>query len=260
MSKKSNYSNNNSNFTYSDKYNSGNIQEYENDKSRSNIKRFNHDLSLLSKTYSSIKPKKMGTESSTNSRGYSRSLVTLSNAISNIPYQNKSEIDIIQIKDKNYYISGNKIEFYKFDDTKFNKCKKCKNKENKFFCDNCLINICEICLNKCAFNKHELINLEEKLKEADNYKLEVNKIIRKSFIEPKSIKLKDDSGIEKKEVTYELMDDNEMYSGIDEPPMEYTDDISLVESIIDKNYFKEFSKISLNPINNLLINFFKHLN
>ena len=55
--------------------------------------------------------------------------------------------------------------------------------------------------------------------------------------------MKDDSGIEKKEVTYELMDDNEMYSGIDEPPMEYTDDISLVESIIDKNYFKEFSKI-----------------
>ena len=72
--------------------------------------------------------------------------------------------------------------------------------------------------------------------------------------------MKDDSGIEKKEVTYELMDDNEMYSGIDEPPMEYTDDISLVENIIDKNYFKEFSKIPLNPINTLLINFFNHLN
>ena len=58
MSKKSNYSNNNSNFTYSDKHNSGNIQEYENDKSRSNIKRFNHDLSLLSKKYSNIELRK----------------------------------------------------------------------------------------------------------------------------------------------------------------------------------------------------------
>ena len=67
------------------------------------------------------------------------------------PYPNKDIIPDIKIKDKDYFMSGEKIENYikslsNFDDNSFNKCDKCKNRDNLFFCKKCLKNICDACL------------------------------------------------------------------------------------------------------------------
>ena len=241
------YSHYYSNLRNSDIYCSINIEGFENNESKMNNRSLNKEMSNLSLRFGkigSIKKK----ESSLISNRNLISLKKLRNEIKNNrnPYPNEEEIKIVVIKDKNNYTSGQKIKFYRdYDDNKFNKCKKCKNRENKFFCENCLFNICDMCQIRCGKNNHELINLEEKLNEAEDIKFEIYKIITKSFIEPKNKKLKDNSGIEKKIISNETMDKYEMNNDIDEAPMNYTNDLLLVENIIDKNYKNYFHFINI---------------
>ena len=235
-----------SNFTNSDIYCSINIERFENNESKMNNRSLNKEMSNLSLRFGKISSIKRKESSFYSNRMIS--LKKLRNEIKNIrnPYPNEEEIKIVVIKDKNNYTSGKKIKFYRYyEDNKFNKCKKCKNRENKFFCENCLFNICDMCQIRCGKNNHELINLEEKLNEAENIKLEINKIISKSFIEPKNEKLKDNSGIEKKIISNETMDKYEMNNDIDEAPMDYTNDLLLIENIIDKNYINYFHFINI---------------
>ena len=88
-----------------------------------------------------------------------------------IPYLVRDEITLIKIKDKNILESGRiiGIESYlsslaEFDDSKFEKCFKCKKNLNQYFCQNCNKNICgDICYNNCLSNNHILIDLQKEL-------------------------------------------------------------------------------------------------
>ena len=85
-----------------------------------------------------------------------------------IPYPNVDEIPLIKIKDENYFV--NDFDNYiiaKFDDNKFNICRLCYNRQNKFFCKNCNKNICKICYENCKNNNHNLLDLERYLDEVD---------------------------------------------------------------------------------------------
>ena len=82
-----------------------------------------------------------------------------------IPYPNNNEIPLIRIKDENYFENNIYIENYikslvKFDDNKFNTCRLCFEKQNKFFCKNCKLNICDKCYEICKANNHKLKGLE----------------------------------------------------------------------------------------------------
>ena len=148
-----------------------------------------------------------------------------------IPYPNKEEISLIKIKDENYFIN---IENYikslvKFDDNKFNICRKCKIEKNKFFCKNCYKNICNSCYKNCFSYDHTLIDLEKYVEEIKENKKDINLIISKFFILPKE--KESSTGIEKKCKNYEIIDDE-----IEDKPIEYTIDIILIEAIIEQNY------------------------
>ena len=83
-----------------------------------------------------------------------------------VPYPNVDEIPLIKLIDENYFENNNNIDNYilvKFDDNKFNICKICNKKQNKFFCENCYKNICDICYSNCISNQHSLIDLDKDL-------------------------------------------------------------------------------------------------
>ena len=100
-----------------------------------------------------------------------------------IPYSNEDEIRLIKIKDPNYLETGENIGIYianldKFDDDKFNICKICREEENKYFCKNCNNNICEFCSKICLSKYHNLFDLQEKLKEIENYKKKIREYLK----------------------------------------------------------------------------------
>jgi len=161
-----------------------------------------------------------------------------------IPYPNKDEIPLIKIKDENYFENGQSIENYikslsKFDDNKFNICKQCKKIKNKYFCKNCNQNICDNkCDKNCLDKNHYLIKLEKYEKDIEKKKNDINLIISNYFISPKEKQISE--GIEKKNKNYdEIIDENEI-NEIEQKLMEYTNDIILIESIIEKNYINHF--------------------
>ena len=91
-----------------------------------------------------------------------------------VAYPDKDEIPLIKIKDENILESGEKIEKYifnlsKFDDSKFDKCGLCKNLPNNYFCTNCNKNLCVECSKKCMLNEHILNNLNEFSTNISNY-------------------------------------------------------------------------------------------
>ena len=157
------------------------------------------------------------------------------------PYPDEDEIPQVIIKDENTFKNGDKIIFYNnFDDDKFNKCKKCKNNSNKYFCEKCLKNNCDICYKDCFDKKHSIINLKDKTDEVKIYIKEIRNIIFKNIIEPEKKEKKSDSGIEKKETNYIIIDEDKINSFIGKSVMDYTNDILLIESIIEKNYNNYF--------------------
>ena len=176
-----------------------------------------------------------------------------------IPYPPKNEIQLIKIENDNLikygrnsqyidnYISALKI----FSDYKFNQCGKCE-KENTFFCLICNKNICEYCSIYCKRNNHKLIELEEFRKEVKQIKLKINQFIPKYFILPKE---KESSEIiEKKNKIYDIMDGLEFEANneIEEKPIEYTNDILLIQAIIEKNYNNYFHYLNIKECFNYL--------
>ena len=165
-----------------------------------------------------------------------------------IPYPNKNEIPLIKIKDENYFENNESIENYikslvssfgnsnERNDNKFNICKQCEKEKNKSFCKNCNKNICDICSENCKIKNHILIDLEKCLEEVNKSKKNIELFIPKNYIFAK--KKQDSDGIEKKNKYYDIMDgfEFEANNDIEEKPMEYTNDIILIEVIIEKNY------------------------
>ena len=165
-----------------------------------------------------------------------------------IPYPNVDEIPLIKLKDENYFKNGNDILSYieslvKFDDNKFNICRICNKKQNKFFCKDCNKNICDICYVKCLFIKHTLIELKELLDEVKENIKNINLIVSKNYILPKEKENLD--GIEKKNKNYEIMNEFEMNNEIEGKLKEYTNDIIFINAIIDKNYINYFHYINI---------------
>ena len=123
----------------------------------------------------------------------------IKNEIKNIiiSYPNKDEIPLINIKDENFFESGERIDNYInsltiFDDSKFNKCKICKENDNNFFCEDCYKNICDNCHKNCLSNNHILINLSEELNQIQNYNKNIRIIIKKCIIYFKTQKENDE--------------------------------------------------------------------
>ena len=149
-----------------------------------------------------------------------------------VPYPNVDEIPLIKLKDENHFENDNNIDDYiltKFDDNKFNICRLCNKKQNKFFCKNCNKNICDICYSNCISNKHSLIELKELLDEAKENKKNINLIISKNYILPKEKENFD--GIEKKNKNYEIIDEYEINNEIEGKLKEYTNDIIFINAI-----------------------------
>ena len=163
-----------------------------------------------------------------------------------VPYPNVDEIPLIKLKDENHFENDNNNDDYiliKFDDNKFNICRLCNKKQNKFFCKNCNKNICDICYSNCISNKHSLIELKELLDEAKENKKNINLIISKNYILPKEKENFD--GIEKKNKNYEIIDEYEINNEIEGKLKEYTNDIIFINAIIDKNYNNYFHYINI---------------
>ena len=160
-----------------------------------------------------------------------------------IPYPDREEIPLIRVKNKNLFESGESIEKYiknliKFDDSKFNKCNICKKAGNNYFCKNCYKNICDIYKKNCVEKKHELINLFEELNKIIEYKTKIRLMFAEWFILPK--KEKENNEIIKETKNYSFVNEYEMNNEIEEKPMDYTYDIILIETIIEKNYINYF--------------------
>ena len=142
-----------------------------------------------------------------------------------IPYPDKGEIPILIIKDKNYFVSGELIETYmsslgKFDDGKFNICIICKININKYFCEKCHKNICEICGSSHVHDNSNFLYLEKMKNKIEEIKNEIRCIFGKYFIEFEKEKKSDENGIEIKIRHYEL-DENDMDNNIGKNPMDY---------------------------------------
>ena len=163
-----------------------------------------------------------------------------------VPYPNVDEIPLIKLKDENHFENDNNIDDYiltKFDDNKFNICRLCNKKQNKFFCKNCNKNICDICNSNCISNKHSLIELKELLDEAKENKKNINLIISKNYILPKEKENFD--GIEKKNKNYEIIDEYEINNEIEGKLKEYTNDFIFINAIIYKNSNNYFHYINI---------------
>ena len=161
------------------------------------------------------------------------------------PYRNKEEIQEIKLKDKDTLSSDEKIETYlksipSFNDNKFNKCKKCKDKINNYFCTKCRENLCENCYNSCKNRNHYLINLDTKKKEIDYYKRYINSIISKCVFQVSKNEQSIEKDIEKKHRNYNDFDESDINNDIEENINNYTIDILLIQLIIEKNYINYF--------------------
>ena len=167
-------------------------REYDIDKEEDFYGQNNKDNSLEKelKNYSEIN---LGTINK-NTTTQMTSLETFKEMLNDIkvPYPNVDEIPLIKLKDENHFENDNNIDDYiltKFDDNKFNICRLCNKKQNKFFCKNCNKNICDIYYSNCISNKHSLIELKELLDEAKENKKNINLIISKNYLLPKEKKI-----------------------------------------------------------------------
>ena len=163
-----------------------------------------------------------------------------------IPYPNADEIPLIKIKNENYLENDQDIGNYinslvEFDDNKFNICSQC-NKENHFFCKYCQKHFCNKCSKECDSKMHTLIKLNELCKEIEEDKNKI-KLIKSKYILYKEKQNND--GIEKEDKNYDkIIDDNNIIE-IEEKPMDYTNDIILIDTIMEKNYINYFHYINI---------------
>ena len=99
------------------------------------------------------------------------------------PYPNSDEIPVLKIKNEDFLVRGERIESLIHenfpDDDRFNRCKNCKEKKNKFFCENCEKNICENCSKNCQKNRHKLDELGDLKKEVDIKKRQIKEFLSK---------------------------------------------------------------------------------
>ena len=147
------------------------------------------------------------------------------------PYLTEDYVPELEIINKNKVISD-KIEYdikayierinnsssneFLDDELTYNRCEKCQNDLNKYFCKNCHKNICNKCYEKCNIEKHDFINLYE-MKE-ESYSKYIEKM--KNFLNHNIIPIKEVNVNSIKE--------------------ENSEDILLIIEIISQDYFNFF--------------------
>lgn len=156
----------------------------------------------------------------------------------NLKNQKKDSIYLIKIKDENYLESGMKIENYlnfisNINDENFSKCEKCKIDKNSYYCSICKKNFCVGCRLICKNKMHIIKELNSLKNDVDNYKKYIQLFISKFYIE---VSQKQIEGIEKKENNYNIFDSNDIINEIGENINNYTYDIILIKTLIDKDY------------------------
>ena len=156
-------------------------------------------------------------------------------------YLYKDKIPEIRIKDEYELVNGEKIEIYincpfnpNFDDSIYNICEKCRKNNNYFFCENCSINLCNICSEDCN-KKHQNKLIKLIPDKIETYKREIKKIIEQYLIEPE----KKEVNAEKGQKSYQVIDENKIN---DESinKIEYANDILLINNLINGNYNNYF--------------------
>ena len=99
------------------------------------------------------------------------------------PYPNSDEIPVLKIKNEDFLVRGERIESLIHenfpDDDRFNRCKNCGEKKNKFFCKNCEKNICENCSKNCQKDRHKLDKLGDLKIEVDIKKRQIKEFLSK---------------------------------------------------------------------------------
>jgi hypothetical protein len=89
--------------------------------------------------------------------------------------KNKIICDKKEYEIKDYIKLKNNTENEFLNDVmKYNYCDKCYKYLNKYFCKDCLKNICDNCYEKCKIEKHDIVNLE-KMKEESNLYIKIIK-------------------------------------------------------------------------------------
>ena len=89
--------------------------------------------------------------------------------------KNKIICDKKEYEIKDYIKLKNNTENEFLNDVmKYNYCDKCHKDLNKYFCKDCLKNICDNCYEKCKIEKHDIVNLE-KMKEESNLYIKIIK-------------------------------------------------------------------------------------
>ena len=136
---------------------------------------------------------------------------------------NKNEIicDKLKYDIKDYFqkIKNTPNEF--LDDIMiYNHCEKCKNDSNKYFCFNCMKNICNKCYEKCKNENHDFKNLDKMTEQIKSYLITI-----KNFLSTYVIPMK-----ESDEKTIEE---------------EKNEDIFLIIEIISKDYINYFHFINI---------------
>ena len=96
----------------------------------------------------------------------------------------------------------------------------------------------------CKNINHNLKDLYYLKNKIDNYKKFINIFISKYFFEVSKNEKKEGEGIEKKEKN-KTFDSNDFNSGIDESLSNYTNDIRLIKTIIDKNYTNYYHYLNI---------------
>ena len=164
------------------------------------------------------------------------------------PYPNANNDNIIrdisklEIKDENTFMDGRRIRDYinnigEVNEAQFNICRKCSVLNNAFFCPICQRNLCDVCINICKQNGHNLVDLNILKNEILITRMEITRVITKKY-------RKEEKPKEKSQKIYELKDED-IDIGKDEIKEDVEkyyrpDDISLIARIIAKGYTNYF--------------------
>ena len=164
-----------------------------------------------------------------------------------IPYPDSNEIPEIKIKNENFFMNGEKIgdylmnldELKNYDDTKYNKCKNCKNKnDNGFFCVKCKKNLCGDCSYKCDKFNHELIDLKKMQNDLITQRNGIVDIMKKRFKDIEDPKAEKTPNIQKLNNSSIKENKIEIKKSID--THKRLNDISLIARITKKLYINYF--------------------
>ena len=192
-------------------------------------------MNILEKEFKNDNPSTINNQENQTSTN-NDTIINLNKAIkeNNLPYLDKDKNPEINIKDENYLEPDIKIEDYlnNFNDNIYNICEKCMKNDNNVFCKYCKKNLCNNCFKDCKKDFHEEIELQKLNDEIEYYKKEIKRIKKEYFIDPEK---KENIG-EKEPRSYQAMDENKISENYTEKNITYTNDILLIEKIIQKNY------------------------